>query len=206
MKHLYISLLLLLSLSGCGVQPPSNLTVTNTTTTTFANPYFSDPAKDYVYKAKIEAFGHHFGGLFILKKTSETAHRIVFTSEFGSKFFDFTLEGHQLTTNFILPELDKKIVLNMLKKDFMVLLQPSIVIEKAYSSKEGTVFSAKHNKDYLYYYTKDADQKLSAISVCSKRKEKVLFTFAGTQPTVAQQVTIVHKTINLSIDLDFISK
>ena len=55
--------------------------------------YFSDPTIDYVYKANITAYGHELTGIFIAKKINSTAHRVVFTTEFGNKLLDFEISG-----------------------------------------------------------------------------------------------------------------
>ena len=94
---------------------------------------------DYVYKAKIDVYGRYFGGILILKKVDENSHRVVFTTEFGSKIFDFLYEGDTFTKNFMIDDLDKKIIVNTLRKDFKILIS-----EKC-RSRRAICFRNKHH-------------------------------------------------------------
>ncbi|MGB5556311.1 MAG: hypothetical protein WBM83_16760, partial [Flavobacteriaceae bacterium] len=87
------------------------------------NPYFSNPAKDYVYKSKIDALGKTFGGLLIIKKLGEQHHTIAITTEMGNTLFDFEFQGKDFKINRIIPEMDKKLLINVLKRDFFALIQ-----------------------------------------------------------------------------------
>ena len=86
------------------------------------NPYFSNSNQDYVYKAHIEVYNHNFGVLFILKKIAEKQHRIVFTTEMGNTLFDFSFNNEDFKVNYILDDLNKKILINILRKDFKALI------------------------------------------------------------------------------------
>ena len=89
MRILLTSLLFLFV--GCASYPIKNgFTSTQTSVQAITNPYFSDSAKDYVYKAQIKAFDKNLGGILAIKKLGEAHHRLVFTTEMGNTIFDFT--------------------------------------------------------------------------------------------------------------------
>ena len=73
-------------------------------------------------EANINAFDNNFGGIFIVKKLGPKHHRIVFTTELGNKIFDFTFKEDSFKVNQILKELDKKLLINILKSDFKTLI------------------------------------------------------------------------------------
>ena len=89
MRFFLTSFFLLLVLSSCSLKTTEGLRETPKTQSEIENPYFSDSSKDYVYKAKIDIYGKYFGGILILKKVGDRSHRVVFTTEFGNKIFDF---------------------------------------------------------------------------------------------------------------------
>ena len=121
---LRISSILVLVLSSCA----TNKVVQDYKTvplekTTLEVPYFSNPTMDYVYKANITVYGNELTGIFIAKKINDTTHRVVFTTEFGNKLMDFEISETDFKVNFILEELDRKILINTLTNDFRLLLR-----------------------------------------------------------------------------------
>ena len=100
-RFLAISFLASFLLVSCSLKTTEGLRQVHFNKTVVENPYFSNPEIDYVYKAKIEVYKKNFGGILIIKKTGPESHRVVFTTEFGSKLFDFQFEGDTFTKNFI---------------------------------------------------------------------------------------------------------
>ncbi len=202
-KLILISLLLI-GLSSCTLSTTKNLVETKVTSTTFTNPYFSDTTKDYVYKANIEVYGKHLGGLMIIKKIANEHHRVVFTTEFGSRILDLEFIKNDFNINFVLDELNKKIVLNTLKKDFKLLLKEQHHIEKKYSNSEFIVYKSKAEKRNNFFFISDCSRDLNKIVNTSKTKEKVIITFDKVVKALAKEISIVHKNIKLRIELRYL--
>lgn len=163
------------------------------------NPYFSDTSKDYVYKAKIDAFDKSFGGLFIVKKLGNANHRLVFTTEMGNTIFDFTFHGDDFKVNRILKAMDKKILINILKKDFKALIEEHPPILEVFTTQgeivvETEILSKKH-----YFYL--VDQRLNKIARVKNGKEAVEFHFSGDTRNYAKELRILHKNTKLQIVL-----
>ena len=86
MRFLIISICFLIV--SCGTYPKKQkFQLDNSTIKNIENPYFSDVGIDYVYKASIDVYKRHFGGLLIIKKIGEQQHRVAFTTEMGNKLF-----------------------------------------------------------------------------------------------------------------------
>ncbi len=202
-KLILISLLLI-GLSSCTLSTTKNLVETKVTSTTFTNPYFSDTTKDYVYKANIEVYGKHLGGLMIIKKIANEHHRVVFATEFGSRILDLEFIKNDFKLNFVLDELNKKIVLNTLKKDFKLLLKEQHHIEKKYSNSEFIVYKSKAEKRNNFFFISDCSRDLNKIVNTSKTKEKVIITFDKVVKALAKEISIVHKNIKLRIELRYL--
>ena len=163
------------------------------------NPYFSDLEKDYVYKARIDAFGRSFGGLFIIKKMGQGHHRLAFTTEMGSKIFDFVLQGDRFTVNHILGPLDRKVLLGILEKDFKVLLAEKPVPLKAFIKDTDTVIKADIASKKTYYFKKS--DTLHRIVTTVRGKEKTAFLFSDISGGHAGEVVIRHTDLDLTVHL-----
>ncbi len=199
MRFLLISLVLVLCVSCASYPKKNGYTAIDLTTRTITNPYFSDSDKDYVYKANIAAFGKSFGGLFIVKKLGKNQHRIAFTTELGNKIFDFTFKDNDFKVNHILKELDKKILVNILKNDFRVLVKENSVIEKAFLLDGNTVYQTDiEGKNY--FYSMDEDQPYKIIKVKNERPQ-VEFLFSEINDDLAKAIQINHENLRLSIRL-----
>lgn len=162
------------------------------------NPYFSNETKDYVYKANIDVYENSFSGIFIVKKLGEVNHRIVFTTEMGTKIFDFSFLDDAFKVNFIIEDINKAILINILKKDFKALIQEKLPVIKSFSSHDTLVYKTiLNNKKHYYFKTKQLDKIVRA----NNGKEKVTFLFSEINDTVANQIKILHSNIKLNINL-----
>lgn len=170
--------------------------------TELENPYFSNPEIDYVYKAKIKVYSKNFGGILIVKKTGPESHRVVFTTEFGSKLFDFQFEGDTFTKNFVVEDLDKKFIVNILKDDFKLLVNESTTVLAVYESTNQRVYKTQSDERFNFYFIEDKSEKLEKIVNTSKTKEKVEIVFASAEGKIADTIVIKHSNIKLKIDLE----
>lgn len=163
------------------------------------NPYFSDVSKDYVYKAAIEAFGKNFGGIFIVKKLAPNQHRVVFTTEMGNKIFDFSFHGDEFKINYVLPQLDKKILINILKTDFQVLTTEELRIRKEFKNNSNSLYET--SIDSKKYYSHVTENELQQIVRVKNTKEKVEFLFSEINDNIAEHIQVIHQNFKLKITL-----
>lgn len=165
--------------------------------TQIVNPYFSDGTKDYIYKADISFFKKNFSGICILKKLGEIQHRVVFTTEMGTKIFDFSISQDDFQINYILPEMDKKMVITKLKEDFRVLTKENPLCSATYIKNKQTLFECQINKSKYYYQSVGA--RLNKIVKSKNGTEKVSFLFSNVTDHKANLIKIVHKSLDLII-------
>ncbi|MFK5974213.1 MAG: hypothetical protein QM485_13150 [Flavobacteriaceae bacterium] len=198
MRYLLISIALLLV--SCGTYSKRNhFKESFSSTSIITNPYFSDTSKDYVYKADISLYNRSFSGLFIVKKIGYDHHRLVFTTEMGNTIFDFSFEGRNFKINTILEGMNKKIITNVLRKDFKILLQENIRVKKTYSLGDTLIFETGIDREKYYYFK--AGKQLQKIIYTNNRKEKAAFMFSNLNEGFAKNIQILHKNIKLSITL-----
>lgn len=169
------------------------------------NSYFSNPEIDYVYKAHIEVYGNDLSGIFVVKKINEATHRVVLTTDFGNKLLDFELSESDFKVNYIVADLDKKIVINTLKKDFRLLLKNSFSVDEVFENDQVTVFKSKDGSQMNYLYISKENNSITELKNTSKTKEKVVFKFVPKNVTFAESILIQHYNIKLKIELNQIS-
>jgi len=197
MRYLIISCLFFV-ISCAPYSKKNQLTEQTITKETVINPYFSDSSQDYVYKAHIEVYDNHFGGLLIIKKIESKNHRVVFTTEMGKKLFDFSITETDFKVNYILDELNKKLLVNLLKADFKALLQEENAISKSFTKDGLQIFQTNISGKKHFYYV---SEQLEKIIRTSHQKEKVHFFFSDISNTIANQIKIKHDNIKLEINL-----
>ena len=198
--RILLSSLCVFLLMACGSYPKKQGFVPSANTSKeLLNPYFSDVSKDYVYKAKIDAFQKSFGGIFVVKKLGNDHHRIVFTTEMGNTIYDFEFQGVNFKINRILPEMDKKLLINVLKRDFLALIKENPPRTKYYSKADNTIAEATLQSKKHYYTFEDG--QLKKIVQTGSGKEKVTFLFSGISDNIAKKIVLSHHNFKLQIVL-----
>ncbi|KJD32117.1 hypothetical protein PK35_11815 [Tamlana nanhaiensis] len=166
---------------------------------TIENVYFDSASTDYVYKANITVYGNNFGGLLIVKKLAENNHRVAFTTEFGNKIFDFSFIDDSFKVNFILEDLNKKMLINILKQDFSTLIKSNLPVRASFKIDNFNILKSEKDKSDLYYYFSNSN--LSKIESVKHQKPKTIFLFSEIKNSFAQKIEIVHQSIKLHINL-----
>ncbi|MET2985337.1 hypothetical protein [Aureibaculum conchae] len=186
---------------SCTLSTTKGLVETDVTISTFKNPYFSDTTRDYVYKANFEVYGYEFSGILIIKKLAVQHHKVVFTTEFGTKMLDMELNNDNFTIHFIADDLNRKLLINTLQKDFKILLKENVVITKAYQNDRFNIFKTSNDKRFNYYFINKETNNLEKSVNTSKTKEKVIFNFKSDDGKLARKVLIEHENMKLKIGL-----
>ena len=201
---LIINLFLILVLASCATNNVAKDLKSVTLEKTIYNaPYFSDPKIDYVYKATINVYEHELSGIFIAKKINDTTHRVVFTTEFGNKLLDFEISENNFKVNSIVDELNKKMLISILKKDFRLILRSNYLIKEQLEDMTYKVYKSVEGKNFNYLYINKSDEKLYKIVAASKRKEKTRIDFVSQKNNIADTIVIQHYNIKLRIQLNY---
>lgn len=203
MRFLTISFLLFTLISCNSLKTTKHLTKKETFKV-IENPYFSDTKIDYIYKAKITAGKNNFGGLLIIKKIKKEHHRIVFTTEFGNKIFDFEFVKDTFIVNTILDRLNRKIILNALKKDYQLLVKEYHKSNMEFVAKNEYIYRTALNKKDNYFFL-DTKNQLRKIVMASKRKEKMTIHFKNRNDNIAKNIEMKHHNFNMITELNYIN-
>ena len=200
----YLSISLLFIVVACASYPKRNGLIASgiDRKEVVNNPFFSDTKVDYVYKANIKVFKKTFGGLLIVKKIADNHHRVAFTTEMGNKIFDFSFNKETFKVNYILDEINKKMVVKVLQRDFSNLLVERHDQSTLYKQKDTLVFNTGYNGKNLYYFYNE--NQLYKLIEAGNRKEKVVFLFSEINDNIARRISIQHQNVPLSINLKYL--
>ncbi|MCV9929623.1 hypothetical protein OIU83_18320 [Flavobacterium sp. LS1R49] len=194
---------MIIFLFSCGQKITKNYSPKPLEKTSYEAPYFSNPEIDYVYKANITVYGHELSGIFIAKKINDTTHRVVFTTEFGNKLLDFEISETDFKVNSIVSELDRKILISTLKKDFRLLLKKNYLIEKQFENQTNTIYQSVDGNRFNFIFLSKENQKLEKVVHASSTKEKITISFSSENNIFAEKIEILHQNIKLKIELNY---
>lgn len=193
------SLILLLFIS-CKTYQLTDVKPVSGSEKTVENLYFSSH-DDYVYKCQMDIYKNHVSGILIIKKISETTHRVAMTSDFGNKLIDFEISDNDFKLNYVLPDLDKKIVINFLKNDFQQLLKRQYPVTESFENENSKIYLSKMDKKVYYLFFNKENNLLKQIIYTKNNKEKIDFTFDAKKHIFADSLNLQHKDFKINIKL-----
>jgi len=164
------------------------------------NLYFSSK-EDFVYKCQMEVYGNDISGILIIKKISDSTHRVVMTSDFGNKMIDFEISENDFKLNYVLPDLDKKMVINFLKNDFRELLKQKYAVTERFENNEYFIDVSKNGKKTYYLFFDKTTEILKQIVFTQNKREKIDFTYEAKKHTFAETINLQHKDFKINIKL-----
>lgn len=198
-QSLLYSLILILAVS-CKTYKLTDVKPASASEKTVENLYFSS-GEDYVYKCQIDIYKSHISGILIIKKLNDTTHRVALTSDFGNKLIDFEVSENNFNLNYVLPDLDKKIIINFLKNDFRQLLKRKYPVNESFENENTKIYLSKiDNKSYYLFFSKE-NGLLKEIVYTKNNKEKIDFTFDAKKPIFADGLSLQHKDFKINIQL-----
>ncbi len=162
------------------------------------------PVIDYsLFETSVDVLNKHLSGLLVLKTMPDNSIRAVFQSEMGLTYFDFEwTESGMFNARNVIKKMDKKIVINALRKDFELMLMNRLDTAQAIGFTDGTQLYTRFEdqSDYIYAITDTSCTVLHKMERASARKAKVdmyLYSTLG----VPDSVLIDHRQFKFSIAL-----
>lgn len=203
LQYLRLSFLIssfFLLLISCKTFQLADAKLVNSDKSQLENNYFST-YDDRVYKCQIDVYKNDISGILIVKKLNETTHRVVLTSDFGNKLIDFEVSENDFKLNYVLPDLDKKIIINFLKKDFRILLKKDYLVSETFENKEFKIYISQKNKEKYYLFVDRKNQLLKKMIFTKNNKEKIDFSFYAKKHIFADSINLQHKDYKINIKL-----
>ncbi|MBX2965383.1 MAG: hypothetical protein KF845_04495 [Cyclobacteriaceae bacterium] len=160
------------------------------------------------FSISVDVMGKHISGLLLIKEMPDQFTRIVFTNEVGVTFFDFEFDRNgKFAVKKIISQLDRKPVLETLRKDFYLLLGFPFQDEmQAWQHGDKLYFGVKEQSEQFYFTTSSGCTSLHSAEIGSARKRKVSVTFEGEDMRHPEQVRITHFTFDMTLELKRLNK
>lgn len=164
---------------------------------TVKNTYFATIGEEHIFRAHISAFKKELSGLLVVKKINEQLHRVVLTSDFGNTLFDLSIYKDKYETNYVMPDLDNKIILNFLGRDFSYLVEDTYTMDGKSIQENYIVYRGKYKKKKAFAVVEN-ERGVTEIIAANARKPKIVFTYAKNETGLLK---IKHKNFPLEISL-----
>jgi hypothetical protein len=162
-----------------------------------------------LYNTHVNVIGKHLSGLLLIKTMPDSSVRIVFSSEMGVKFFDFEFyKNGEFKVHSIIKQMDKKGVVNTLRKDFELVLMRDLDKKKPeiFMAEGLRWFAFEGVKEKDYYITDSLCQQLVRIEKGSNRKYKLKMVMKDYVNGVPDTIGITHRKFNFNIGLKYINR
>jgi hypothetical protein len=203
-KAIFGIILLFLFLNSCGstIRNTENQRAENQT---FTPPYLENFTEES-FKVSIEAYGNNFGGIMVAKRLDVNHYRFAMINEFGGKLLDFELINQNLKLNYAIDQLDRKILLNLLEKDFSMLFSENLPISNSLNV-EGhnriTTYIPQLKRSLIFVSESDGNQNLLEIHLAKKKIETIAKLSGGN--IRFPNVVITHQNLPIKIFLHLLS-
>ena len=150
-----------------------------------------------LYDASIDVTGHYISGLLFVKRMSDQSHRVVFTNEAGLTFFDFewNVQG-DFKPKYVIKKLNKKIVINALRKDLELLVVPA-----PFKATTGAP-----EKGEFARFTTSSCQSIELAEVIKNKTKLAEAVFLPVGKNVPDSVRISHSNFDMKIVLKRIER
>ena len=161
------------------------------------------------YDASVDVVGKHISGLLLIKNMPDNSKRVVFTSEAGLTFFDFSFskEGNFHIVS-VIKQFDRKAVIKTLQKDFALILGLPFLnktIER-YTAGDDVYFGFKEKNGTAYFITNKDCASLQRLEWGDKGKRLVTAHTPGSGYPTPSVIEIDHHTFSMKIKLTRIEK
>ncbi|ULQ51467.1 hypothetical protein [Flavihumibacter fluvii] len=157
-----------------------------------------------LYKANVQVNGKTLSGLLLIKAMADSSTRVVFSTETGFKFFDFSFGGQQdFKVYYVMKKLDKKVVVDALRNDFELLLMRWVNGTNPFVAAMDAQWyhGFPKGKKISYYITDSLCNELYRAELASKRKKLVTVQLYNTIGQVPDSMFVQHFNFNFTISL-----
>lgn len=204
MRILWLSSILFLI--GCSHKTSDSLTNTsvNNTCLSTLKPKF----ESVLYNTQVDVTSHHLSGLLLMKNMNKDTTRVVFTSEMGLKYFDFEFTAVSFKVIYCMKKLNKKIVINQLKKNFSLILMNKNNMNAYQLIKTDSVkyYKLDGRKEQTYYITDTNCTHILGIETADDDKKKIIIKLNNEKSGMAEDIVINYQTFKFDIHLKQIER
>ena len=161
------------------------------------------------YDASVDVMGKHISGLLLVKNMPDSSKRVVFTSEAGLTFFDFSFtKDGRFSVVSVIKQFDRKAVIQTLEKDFSLMLGLPFLnsVVERYTTGDDVYFAFKEKNGTAYFITNKDCASLQRLEWGDNGKRLVTVRTPGSVFPTPATIEVDHHTFKMSIKLTRIQK
>lgn len=169
-------------------------------------PVFKDKATSFLFKTTLN-FGKNIqqGGLLALKKSSDQHYRAIFMTKFGLTLFDFEFGAQGFVVHKALEQINKPILLQVIRQDLELLLARNIIGQSAQVFEKDHLIHKKRilklkQKGQSLFYVQGLHKRLTNIY----RARVVSIQLSKYILGIPRSIDIQHHRIPLRLRLNFL--
>lgn len=200
MRYLLLSSLLL-TLICCA---PSAQTTSIAPAHKQAITIFTDTTGAYLYKNKINLFGHYLSGLMMIKPMGGQDYKVAIATEFGAKILDFEITNGAFILHDCIPEMRRKLVMKIVERDMKMLLGIQVAPPKAITTEGAAKLYRFQAKRTSTVYTLGEAATVTNISGYKRKHKRVQISLSQFEGHVPTHITLEHFGMPVHIDLSII--
>lgn len=162
--------------------------------------------KSELYRASVDVYGNHINGLMFFKTLPDSSKNIVFTTETGLTFFNFSwAQSGKFTVQHVIKKLDRKAVINLLRKDMELILIPKFYSANAKMASDAS-YAVEFKKETTIFSVSQDCASLEKVEVKHKGKVKTTASFFPLRKNIPDSVYIEHLNFNMQFVLGRINR
>ena len=156
-----------------------------------------------MYDMQIHYKKNDFSGILLIKPVENNSIRMALTSVFGMTIFDFELNEKEFRVNRCFQPMQKKMILNLFRKDFRALFSyqlPQVIDAKVYEKEQAPVGYKINTSDGKTYYLIQNSQlkKIEMPAFITSLK----IDFQNYKNNLPGRVIIKHPSLKLNMQLE----
>lgn len=161
-----------------------------------------------LYETSIDVFDKHISGILFIKTAEDKSKSIVFMNQSGLTLFHFEFDEYgKFSVRQIIEQLNKKAVVETLKKDFELLLAiPFQGNLDSWRHGDHIYFGTKTKSSFTYFSTTPECDSVFRSEIGSKRKRLVTMERSGSIAAQPETASINHLTFPMTIKLKKLQK
>lgn len=168
---------------------------------------FTDLNGKYLYRAKINYKDKVISGILIIRKTDNISYRVAMVTELGMTIFEmefFTNRKHPFILHSCIKYLNKKLIINTLRRDFESIFLNFANWEnvKLIENEEGKIFRYYYDGKRDYFCNDYGDVSKIIRRKCFVKRE--IIEIDNIKNPYPKSITIEHQRNRMSIQLNFI--
>ncbi len=161
-------------------------------------PNFQQPTSS-LYQVNMQYKENGFSSLLVIKSEGPEKYHLVFMTQFGLKLMEFILEDEKMEVIQVIEWMDRKILLNVIKKDLNLILFPELNNDKVLRKNE-TIIKVKTGK--YKHFIKCEDDVYSIEK--TRKRNRVDVHFGSYKTTVPEDIKLEHRVIKLTMDFELL--